>query len=136
MTSPAEIAVAAPPPARGFAARLTERLRGWRERRRWIGEMADAAALGRPGEVLNDVGITRAELGALTDGPADAGRQFETLAEMAQIDLHQFGPAVLREAMWVCARCASRAPCQRWLRTGVWRDGADMRCPNAALLRH
>lgn len=136
MIGPAEIAVAAPLPARGFAARLTERLRLWRRQRRWISEMASVAALGRLDDTLNDVGITRAELDALIDGPADAGGQFETLAEAARIDLHRLDPAVLREAMWVCARCASRTPCRRWLRTGVWRDGSDMRCPNAALLRH
>jgi uncharacterized protein YjiS (DUF1127 family) len=136
MTDPAAIAVAAPLPSRNLTARFTERLRLWRQRRRWMSEMADAAQLGRLDDTLNDVGITRAELGALIEAPADAGRQFETLAEMAQIDLRRLSPAVLREALWVCTRCESRAPCQRWLRTGVWRDGADMRCPNAALFPH
>jgi uncharacterized protein YjiS (DUF1127 family) len=137
MIGPATVApLSAPLPAPGFTARLTERLRLWRERRRWIGEMADAASLGRLDDTLNDVGITRAELGVLIEGPPDAGRQFETLAEMAQIDLHRLDPAVLREAMWVCSRCATRVPCKRWLSTGVWRDGTDMRCPNAALFHH
>lgn len=135
MTSPAAIAVDAPP-ARGFAARLAERLRLWRQRRRWIDEMAGAAALGRLDDTLNDVGITRAELDLLIEAPADAGRQFEVLAEAARVDVHHLDPGVLREAMWVCTRCETRAPCKRWMRTGVWRDGADMRCPNAALFRH
>jgi hypothetical protein len=37
--------------------------------------------------MLNDVGITRAELGVLIEAPADAGRQFETLAAAEQVDL-------------------------------------------------
>ncbi len=126
MIGPAEIAVATPLPARGFAARLTERLRDWRQRRRWISEMADAATLGRLDDTLKDVGITGAELGMLIEAPADAGTQFEILSKATRIDLHDFGPAVLREAMWVCTRCASRAPCQHWLRTGY--GGTALTC--------
>jgi uncharacterized protein YjiS (DUF1127 family) len=136
MMSPAEFAIAAPLPKHGFAARLGERLRLWRQRRRWIAEMANAASLGSLDATLNDVGLTRAELGTLIEGPPDAGQQFETLAEMARIDLHQLDPAVLREAMWVCSRCECRTPCKRWLETGIWRGGADTRCPNAALFHH
>jgi uncharacterized protein YjiS (DUF1127 family) len=136
MTSLAAISVTAPQPARGLAARLAERLRLWRQRRRWIGEMASAAALGGLDDTLNDVGITRAELGVMIEAPADAGRQFETFAEMARIDLHHLDPAVLREAMWVCTSCECREPCKRWLRTGVWKASGDQRCPNAALFRH
>jgi uncharacterized protein YjiS (DUF1127 family) len=136
MTSPAAIAVAAPQPARGLALRVAERLRLWRERRRWIGELAGAASLGRLDDTLNDVGITRAELGVLSEAPVDAGRQFETFAEMARIDLRHLDPAVLREAMWVCTRCETRAACRRWLNVGVWRGGGDSRCPNAALFHH
>ena len=136
MMNLAAIAVTAPPPSCSLTARLTERLRLWRQRRRWIGEMAGAAQLGRLDDMLNDVALTRAELDVLIDAPADAGAQFETFAEMAQVDLHSLDPAVLREAHWVCTRCESRRPCKRWLRTGVWRDSADMRCPNAALFHH
>ena len=136
MMNLAAIAVATPLPSRSLTARLTERWRGWRQRRRWIGEMAAAAQFGRLDDMLDDVALTRAELGVLIDAPADAGAQFETFAEMAQVDLHSLDPAVLREAHWVCTRCESRTPCKRWLRTGVWRDGADMRCPNAALFHH
>jgi uncharacterized protein YjiS (DUF1127 family) len=135
MMGPAEIAVAAPLPARGFAARLTERLRLWRERHRWIGEMTNAATLGRLDDLLNDVAVTRAELGVLIEAPADAGRQFETLAEMARIDLRHLSPAVLRDATWVCTLCECREPCKRWLHTGVWQHAGDPRCPNAALFR-
>ncbi len=136
MMNPAEFAVAAPLPTHGFAARVAERLRLWRERRRWIGEMANAASLGSLDDTLHDVGMTRAELGTLIAAPPDAGRQFETLAEMARIDLHHLDSAVLREAMWVCSRCECRTPCKRWLATGIWRGGDDTRCPNAALLHH
>jgi hypothetical protein len=66
--------------------------------------------------------------------PADAGGQFEIMAAAAQADLRRRRPEVLREAMWVCARCASRVPCKRWLRTGTWNYSGDPRCPNAALL--
>ena len=134
MTDPATTALPPIESPRGVAARFIERFRWWRQRRRWIGEMADAAALGRPGEMLDDVGITRAELGFLIKAPADAGRQFETLAAAEEADLRRLRPEVLREAMWVCARCASRVPCKRWLRTGIWNYSGDPRCPNAALL--
>jgi hypothetical protein len=80
--------------------------------------------------------MTRAELDTLITAPPDTGRQFETMAEMARIDLHHLDPAVLREAMWVCSRCECKTPCKRWLETGVWRGGADTRCPNAALFHH
>lgn len=136
MTSPAEISVAEPPTGAGFAARLAERWRLWREHRRWIAEMANAATLGNLDDTLHDVGITRAELDTLIDAAPDAGRQFEKLAEMAQIDLHHLDPAVLRGAMWVCSRCECKTPCKRWLETGVWRGGDDARCPNAALFHH
>jgi uncharacterized protein YjiS (DUF1127 family) len=134
MTGPATTVLSPIRPPRGVTARLAERFRWWRRRRRWIGEMANAAALGRPGGTLDDVGITRAELDFLIKAPLDAGRQFETLAAAVQADLRRLRPEVLREAMWVCARCASRVPCKRWLRTGTWNYSGDPRCPNAALL--
>src|SRR5690242_1026939 len=87
MFSP-EIEFSASPAAPGLLASLGEHYRLWRERRRWIGEMTNAAALGRIDDVLGDVGVSRAELDTLLEEPADAGRQFETLAEMADIDLH------------------------------------------------
>jgi len=122
------------PPMRDLAGRLTERFRGWRRHRRWVGEMADAAALGRLDELLDDVAMSRADLRFLIDAPDDAGLQFEQFADMAQLDLRQISPEVLREARWVCARCEHRSPCKRWLREGVWDDAGDPRCPNAALL--
>ena len=121
-------------PLGGLRARVTERFRLWRERRRWIAGMANAAAAGRLDGVLHDVGITRADLDALADGPVDAGRPFERLAELERVDLRKVSPAVLREAEWVCTRCACREDCGRWLRTGVWDHAGDSRCPNAALL--
>ncbi len=136
MTGPAPIDFSEPFRPPGLAARLVERFRLWRQRRRWLAEMANAGAFGRLDDILHDVGMTHAELGVLIDAPADAGRQLETLAEKAQIDLHHLSPEVLREAMWVCSRCECRVPCKRWLRTGIWRGGSDMRCPNAALFRH
>ena len=62
-------------------------------------------------------------------------RQFETLAKMEGVDIHQLDSAVLREAVGKCARCACRKACRRWLRTGAFQYGSDPRCPNAALLR-
>jgi uncharacterized protein YjiS (DUF1127 family) len=117
-------------------ARVGERLRLWWERRRWIGEMRDASALGRFGDVLKDTGISRADLGEMIEAPADAGRQFEALAEVEGVDVRQFPPEVLHEAIRVCIRCAYRGPCKRWLATGVWAYGEEARCPNTALLRH
>ncbi len=124
-----------PLPAHGAAARLAERWRLWRERRRWIGEMRDAAALGRLEGLLHDIGITHAELDFLIDGPADAGRQFEQLAAAEHVDLSGLAPEVLRDAMWKCIRCSCREPCKRWLESGIWDYEGDPRCPNAALLR-
>lgn len=124
------------PPLR-LAGRIAERLRLWRERRRWVREMTTAATLSRLDDLLNDVELTRAELDQLVDGPPDAGRQLERLAAMAEIDLHAIDAATLREATWRCARCQLRTACKGWLRDGIWRGGGgDTRCPNAALLRH
>lgn len=125
-----------PVPPLHLAARIVERFRLWRERRRWVREMTAAATLSRLDDLLNDVELTRAELDRLIEGPPDAGRQLEALAGMEQIDLHSLDAAVLREATWTCARCQSRAACKRWLRDGVWRGDGDTRCPNAALLLH
>ena len=131
----ADIAISSPLLSPHLGGRIAARYRLWRERRRWVGEMANVAALGRLNDVLNDVGLTRAELGVMVEGPADAGRQFETLAGLAEADLTACSPAALREAAWICARCAHRDACKRWLRTGEWRDDEDMRCPNATLFR-
>jgi hypothetical protein len=123
-------------PMHGALARFAERWRLWRERRRWVGEIADAAALGRLDGMLDDLAVTRADLNVLMKGPADAGRQFVTLAEARHVDLCRIPPEALREASWKCIRCEIRAPCKRWLRTGTWDYDGDPRCPNAALLRN
>lgn len=123
-------------PARGLAARVVEHVRLWRERRRWIGEMANAAAFGRLDAVLGDVGLNRTELNYLMDAPVDAGRQFEAFARMEGVDVTQLPPGTLREATRTCAHCRCRTACKRWLRTGVWQHDGDSRCPNAALLHH
>ncbi len=122
-------------PAPSLAARLAARFRLWRRRRRWLAEMSEAAALGRLDDMLNDMSLTRAELGTLVDAPADAGTQFETFARLADVDLRELDPAVLREAIWKCTRCDCRTACKLWLRTGVWKHAGDQRCPNAELLR-
>jgi hypothetical protein len=62
--------------------------------------------------------------------------EFETMAGMAGVDVRQLDPAVLREAVGKCARCACRKACRRWLRTGAFHYAGDPRCPNAALLHH
>ncbi len=137
MTSPTGTDVSAPSPPPSLSARFAERLRLWFERRRWLGEMANASALGRFDEVIKDAGMSRADLDVMIDAPSDAGRQFEALAEAEGIDLQELDPEVLREAIAVCVRCQYRAPCKRWLRTGIWTYGKEPRCPNAALLlRH
>ncbi|HVC57338.1 MAG TPA: DUF6455 family protein [Stellaceae bacterium] len=68
--------------------------------------------------------------------PCRSGQQFQTLARMEGTDLSRLDPAAVREAVEICARCACRKPCRRWLRTGVFAYAGDSRCPNAALLRH
>ena len=128
--------LSSPQPPHSLAARIAERWRLWRQRRRWISELQQVAALGRLDDLLGDIGISHADLDQLIDRPADAGRQFEQLAAMEQVDLRQFPPEVLREAEWACLRCECRAPCKRWLRTGAWEHDGDSRCPNAALLHH
>ncbi len=133
---PDPITFSDPVPPLHLAGRIAERLRLWRERRRWVHEMAAAATLSRLDDLLNDVELTRAELDRLIDGPSDAGRQLEALAAMAQVDLHDVDAATLREAGWTCAGCRLRSACKGWLRDGIWRGEGDTRCPNAALLRH
>ena len=132
MSMPAGFA-AASPMLPGWAAELAGRWRLWRQKRRWIGEMKGAVALDGVEGVLHDIGITRAELDLVVDSPADAGTQFQQMAEMSGIDLQRIEAAALREAVLKCTSCERREPCKRWLRSGVWRDGVDMRCPNAAL---
>lgn len=123
------------PSAPGVLARMAERWRQHRRRNRWVREMANVASLGRLDDVLCDVALTRSELGSLINGRPDAGSQFEKLARMENVDLSRERPETLREAMWNCARCPCRAPCDHWLRTGEWTGDGDTRCPNAALLR-
>jgi uncharacterized protein YjiS (DUF1127 family) len=136
MPDPDPITFCDPIPPLHLAARIAERLRLWREHRRWVRGMEAAATLSSLDHLLNDVELTRAELDRLIGGPPDAGRQLETLAGMARVDLRGIDAAALREATWKCARCANRAACRAWLRDGVWRGDGDTRCPNAALLRH
>ncbi len=80
MTSPAGTDAPSPSPT-PLSARLAGRLRLWFERRRWLGELADAGELDRFDEVIKDAGMSRADLGEMIDAPADAGLQFEALAE-------------------------------------------------------
>jgi uncharacterized protein YjiS (DUF1127 family) len=125
-----------PPPGSGLFGRCIGRLRAWRQKRRWVREMRDAAALGKLDDILEDIGMTRAELDELLAAPANAGRQFEMMAELEGVDLTRLRAGVVREAIKTCSHCASRGPCERWLRTGVWKYSGDPRCPNAALFRH
>lgn len=124
-----------PPTSAHLTARFAERLRLWRERRRWVRELRNAASLDRLDTLLNDTELTRADLDLLVAGPLDAGRQFETLATMAEANLQACPPAELHDALWRCVHCQCRAACKTWLRDGAWRGDGDSRCPNAALLR-
>ncbi|HWB48528.1 MAG TPA: DUF6455 family protein [Stellaceae bacterium] len=124
------------PPSQPLTAlfvRLVERFGYWRERRHWLAELRRVAAFGRLDETLADIGIDRARLDVLANGPVDAGRQFEPMAKAAGADLIAIPPAVLRDAEWTCVLCEHRAACAHWLRSGEW-EGGDTRCPNAALL--
>jgi uncharacterized protein YjiS (DUF1127 family) len=134
MPVPAESYLYPDAPSSNFAARCAERFRAWRKKRRWVGEMSNAAALGRLDGLLEDVGMTRAELDELMAAPADAGSQFEKMAAIEGVDLEALPAHTVREAIWKCTRCASRKQCKRWLRTGVWQYDGDPRCPNAGLL--
>jgi len=133
-----------PGPGIGFAAAtptrawllLIQRVRSQRRKRRWVGEIKNAVQSGRLDNVLNDVGITCAELELIVNAPTDAGTQFETFSEMAHTALGRLDPGARRQAAWVCIHCRRRVACKRWLRAGVWRgDGSDMPCPNGALFR-
>ena len=117
-----------------FFSRLAERFGYWRQRRRWVSELRYVAALDNFDETLADIGLDRARLDILVNGPVDAGRQFEPMAAAAGADLHAMPPAALRDAEWNCTVCDSRSACARWLRSGEWKGG-DSRCPNADLLR-
>lgn len=121
-------------PLAGFLASLAERFGYWRERRRWAAEMANVATLGHPGAALADIGLDRAQLDVLLNGPADAGRQLEVMAAAFGADLDRVPPAVLRDAEWTCVICKSRSACAHWLRSGEWTGGPDARCPNTAVL--
>lgn len=68
--------------------------------------------------------------------PCRADRLFETLAELEAVDIAQLDAAMLRQARGTCDGCACRRACRRWLRTGVFENSGDPRCPNAALLHH
>ncbi len=133
MGSPAAASLPASSPVPSFRARVLERLRLWFERRRWIGELRGACALSRFEALLEDAALSRADVGALIEAPADAGRQFEALAAALGVDVSRFHPQVLREAVRVCVRCQHRGPCKRRLRAGGAIEGEGWRCPNAAL---
>ena len=120
-------------PLTEFIVGLVARFAYWRERRRWLAELRQVAACGRLDETLADIGLDRARLAVLANGPVDAGRQLEPMAVAAGADLAAIPPAVLRDAEWTCTVCESRSACAHWLRSGEWK-GEDMRCPNAALL--
>ena len=136
MPIPAEIYLDNPPiPPSRFAASCLARLRGWRRKRRWAREMANAAALGRLDEILADVGMTRTEWEELMTEPEPAGLQFESMTDMLGVRREKLPPAVVHDAMRVCGRCECQSACKRWLSTGRWAYDGDPRCPNAKLLR-
>ena len=135
MVFPAELNFDPPAPPRHFVARVADRYRCWRRKRRFVADMQKAAALSRFDDLLADIGLSRAELDELMAAPADAGCEFEIMARMEGLDPDRMHPEALREAMRTCMRCPGRVACKRWLRTGEWRHDGDPRCPNAALFR-
>ena len=136
MTDLAPAFVAPSQPLFGFVAELMRRFGYWRERRRWIAEMAGVASLGRPGSILTDIGLNHAQLDVLMTGRVDAGRQLEAMAAGMGAALEHVSPAVLRDAEWTCTVCPKGPACAHWLRNGEWVGDGDQRCPNEPLLRH
>ena len=122
-------------PLVGFFADLAQRFAYWRERRRWIAEMTNVASLGRPGAILADIGLGRAQLDVLMTGPVDAGRQLGAMAAGMGAALQHVPPSVLRDAEWTCTVCPNGKACAHWLRNGEWVGDGDSRCPNEAVLR-
>lgn len=135
MTDLAPAFVSPARPLVSFFADLAQRFGYWRERRRWIAEMANVASLGRPGAILADIGLDRAQLDVLMTGPVDAGRQLDAMVAATGAELADVPPAALRDAEWTCTVCESRRACAHWLRSGEWTGGSDARCPNEALLQ-
>ncbi|HUI34286.1 MAG TPA: hypothetical protein VLX67_02025 [Stellaceae bacterium] len=135
MTELAPAFVSPSQPLAGFFAELAQRFAYWRERRRWIAEMANVASLGHPGAILADIGLDRAQLDVLMTGPVDAGRQLDAMVAGMGTTLEHVPPAVLRDAEWTCTVCPNGRACAHWLRNGEWMGDGDPRCPNEPLRR-
>ena len=136
MTDLAPAFVSPSHPVVSFFADLAQRFGYWRGRRRWIAEMAKVAALSRPGTILADIGLDRAQLDVLMTGPVDSGRQLDAMAAGMGVRLERVPPVVLRDAEWTCTVCESRSACAHWLHNGEWVGAGDPRCPNEPLLRN
>jgi Family of unknown function (DUF6455) len=97
-------------------------------------EFADLDRRGSLDAVLDDIGLTRAELAKIIAGYPVSGRMLPVMAQRLGIDIEALDPRARYQLGRSCALCQSRRSCRRWLEhAGPGDEGYRKFCVNAAL---
>ena len=96
-------------------------------------ELAKLDRHGKLDTILEDIGITRAELNIMARGYPEADRLLPTMAYRLGIALDEIDAHSLHALKHTCVLCQSHRKCRRWLASGR-REGAERFCPNHPLL--
>jgi Family of unknown function (DUF6455) len=125
--------------ARGVVARLFGELRqifsDISQRASLRDEFADLDRRGGLDTVLDDIGLTRAELAKIIAGYPVSGRMLPVMAQRLGVDIEALDPRTRYQLARGCALCQSRRTCRRWLAAKP-ADSTTYRefCPNAEML--
>ncbi len=97
-------------------------------------EFADLDRRGGLDVVLDDIGVTRAELAKIIAGYPVAGRLLPAMARRLGIDIGALDPHSRHELERGCATCQARRSCRSWLdKPNADRSAYRVFCANAQL---
>jgi len=124
--------------SRGVVARLIGELRqifsDIADRASLREEFADLDRRGSLDAVLDDIGLTRAELAKIIAGYPVSGRMLPVMAEHLGVDVEALDPHSRYQLGRSCALCQSRRTCRHWLENAAPGDeGYRKFCANAEL---
>lgn len=118
----------------GFIARLRQFFADCRDRRAFLNEIADLERRGCLDTLLQDMGMSLADMEQLVRGYPEAGRLMPAMAERLGVDLEKLDPRLLYALRQNCGMCVAHRRCRQWLgSTSVHTGGAAAFCPNSEL---
>ena len=124
------------PAAKGnnLLARLRQFIADYWERGAFRAEIANLERRGCLDALLQDMGLSVAEMEQIVHGYPEAGRLMPAMAKRLGVDIEKLDPRVLYALRQNCGLCAAHRRCRHWLRsTSVHTGGAASFCPNSEL---